>query len=586
MNRKLSYEDLRKRVEALEQENEQLKSELLKQKTLFESFSIGVSASDSNGKKSEIEEDRADQNILETEQIKIQQELLNRNTFIETILDYLPIGLGVNFIENGQVTYLNKKWEEIYGWPKEEFPTIEHFFEKVFPDADTRKILQNKILDDISSGDPDRMAWDDLEITTKNGEKRIVYAKNIPLLDQNLMISTVQDFTEKRKLEAQVQQSQKLEAIGTLAGGIAHDFNNILGIITGNISYLLSFSQENTEFKEVLSDIREGAIQAQNLTHQLLTFAKGGEPIKKTLNMNKLLEESARFVTRGAKSKCKFKLADNLGVSEIDSGQIHQVISNLLINADQAMPKGGVITIRSKNVEIEADNETQLSGGRYIKISIEDQGIGIQEKDIPKIFDPYYTTKQQGSGLGLATSYSIIKRHGGHIDVYSESGKGTVFNIYLPVSLRELAETKKKEDSIHLRHLRVLIMDDEDSILKMSSRMFNRMECVAESAKDGEKAIQLYREAWEAGTPFDLVILDLTVSGGMGGAETILELAKINTKVKAVVSSGYSNDPIMSNYQDYGFCGVIPKPYTKEQMEGVLDQIFGKKYRNCTFSNV
>lgn len=510
---------------------------------------------------------------FDIQQSKIQLELIKRNRFIETILHHFPIGLGINEIDTGRVTYLNKKWEDIYGWPKEDFPTVEAFFEKVFPEPETRELLKDRIVKDISSGDPDRMAWEDLEITTKNGEKRIVYAKNIPLMDQNVMISTVQDFTEKRKLEAQVRQSQKIEAIGILAGGIAHDFNNLLAIITGNVSYALSVCEEGEELIDILSDVLDGAKQAQSLTNQLLTFAKGGEPIKKIHDIRPIVEEAALFVTRGASSKCEFRMADNLWHTEVDSGQINQVVANLVINADQAQPQGGIITIKAENARIKYAAGLNLTDGDYIKVSVEDRGVGISEKFIHNIFDPYFTTKQKGSGLGLASSYSIVKKHGGHLTVYSEIGQGTVFTMYLPAVLSETFIMDDKKEQKHRGQGRILIMDDMDAVLRMVGKILERMGYDTEGVTDGEKAIEAYRKAYDNGRPFDLVIVDLTVPGGMGGEETITELLKIDPHVKAAVSSGYSNDPIMANYRDYGFSGVVPKPYTKEQLAELLNHI-------------
>ncbi|MBU0992672.1 MAG: PAS domain S-box protein [Proteobacteria bacterium] len=521
-----------------------------------------------------IARDITDHKSFEIEQTKLQKELLKQNTFIKTIMDNLPIGIGLNYIDTGQVTYLNKRWEEIYGWPKEAFSTVEHFFEKVIPDPVNREILKKQIIDDMTSGDPNRMMWEDLEITTMSGEKRIVCAINIPLMDDNLMISTVQDFTEQRKLQTQIQQSHKMEAIGTLAGGIAHDFNNVLSVIVGNISHALSIINNDGEMHDILSDVLQGTKQAQNLTHQLLTFAKGGEPIKKPGNINTILEESAKFVTSGAKSRCDFKLADDLWIADIDSGQINQVISNLVINADQSMPNGGTIRIKSENTSLQSDSSIPLPAGPYIKISIEDQGIGIQETLISIIFDPYFTTKQKGSGLGLTTAYSIIKKHGGHITVYSELNRGTVFNIYLPASSKPFQKTEISERSTHHGQGKILIMDDQESILKMIEKMINRMGYEAETVTDGREAIDLYQKAYDVQKPFDLVILDLTIPGGMGGMETMTELIKIDPDVKAVVSSGYSSDPIMANYQDYGFCGVVPKPYAKENLAELLNTIF------------
>jgi PAS domain S-box-containing protein len=393
--------------------------------------------------------DISERKVAERQQAETRHELENRNHFIEMILDSLPIGMGVNYVDSGEVTYLNNKFAEIYGWSKADFPNVIVFFNKVFPDPKKREILKARIMNDIASGDPDRMIWEDLEITTSKGDKRIVTAFNIPIFDQNLMISTVQDVTEKRKLEAHVQQTQRMEAIGTLAGGIAHDFNNMLSIIIGNISYVISICNKNSEFEDVLLEALGGAKRAQDLTQQLLTFTKGGEPIKKIHDVNKLVEEAAGFVTHGSKSKCVFKISKAQLMSEVDAGQINQVMSNLIINSDQAMPDGGIINLHTDIVRIEPGNSFEIAAGEYIKITIEDQGIGIEKRHIPKIFEPYFTTKQEGSGLGLATVYSIIKRHHGHITAYSEIGKGTVFHIYLPSSSKSSVES---ESNLALRH--------------------------------------------------------------------------------------------------------------------------------------
>ena len=411
-----------------------------------------------------------------------------------------------------------------------------------------------------------------------------VHLQLLKLANEMLFVAIILDISdrkeaerEKELLDLRFRQSQKLESIGTLAGGIAHDFNNILGVITGNVSHLLSIADENQEFKEILVDVQDGAWQAQKLTQQLLTFSKGGAPIKKTADIHPVIKESAEFVTRGSKAKCNYDFSDDLWPVEIDSGQINQVISNLVINADQSMPTGGIINIRTENAENGNENELLLPEERYIKITVEDQGIGISDKNLENIFDPYFTTKQKGSGLGLATSYSIIIKHSGFIVVYSEIDKGTVFHIYLPASSEEFEQADEKKTSYHPGQGKILIMDDQKPVLKMAGRMLGQMGYETAVATDGAKAIEMYRDAYESQKAFDLVILDLTVPGGLGGEMTIPELLKINPKVKVAVSSGYSNDPIMANYAEYGFVSVVPKPYSKAQMAEFLNMILGEK---------
>jgi len=391
------------------------------------------------------------------------------------------------------------------------------------------------------------------------------------------LLSIMNDITELKQLESHIQQSQKIEAIGTLAGGIAHDFNNMLGIITGNISYVLSCLNKDDELYEVLMDVQESSKQAQGLTQQLLTFSKGGEPVKKPADINKIIRDAAIFSIRGANSKCNFDLSDDLWASEVDEGQINQVVNNLVINANQAMPNGGMISIRTENFNIETRSGIPLPPGQYVKIVFEDQGVGIPKNHLSSIFEPYFTTKQKGSGLGLATTYSIIKKHDGYITVYSEVEKGTVFNVYLPASLKNPIDHVGQTETKHKGKGRILLMDDQEPILKMAARMLNRMGYKTELAMDGAEAIEKYRQSYQGQNPFSLVILDLTIPGGMGGLKTLIELLKIDSEVKAIVSSGYSNDPVMANYEDYGFYDVVPKPYTKDQLSKVLNKVFGEQ---------
>ena len=421
--------------------------------------------------------------------------------------------------------------------------------------------------------------------TLKIGDREYVFHTiQAPLEQKNgkiLSISgIVRDITEiikaqeqEKELETQRLQIQKLEAIGTLAGGIAHDFNNMLGGILGNASYALYNLDRKSPLYEVLSNIQNGAIQAQSLTQQLLTFARGGAPIKQPTDLNRLIKESARFVTSGSRSTCVFNLDTDLWPADVDPGQVNQAVGNIILNACQAMPDGGRINIKTENVSFSAETADPLTPGKYIKITVKDQGIGISEKNLSKIFDPYFSTKQQGSGLGLAATYSIISRHGGIITVRSKIDYGTTMTLFLPACA---GEYKRNQDEVpdHQGEGNILVMDDHEQILKMSEIMFNQMGYTTTCARDGAQAVDLYRRSFESGQPFDLVILDLTVPGGMGGEAAIAELLKINPEIKAIVSSGYSNDPVMADCKAYGFCGVLPKPYTIEQVAEILNKVF------------
>jgi len=406
--------------------------------------------------------------------------------------------------------------------------------------------------------------------TVRNQDNKIEYLWGI-----------ARDITERKKaeqkmneMETEIQRSQKLESIGLLAGGIAHDFNNMLGVIAGNISYILSSIDQHDENRDVFEDIQTGTKQAQKLTQQLLTFAKGGAPVKKEADIRNVLQESAIFVSRGSKARCEFEFDENLWIVAVDNGQMNQAVSNLVINAKQAMPDGGVIHIKAENKKICSDNRMLLPAGNYVKISIKDNGIGIAENHISKIFDPYFTTKQQGRGLGLSSTYSIIKAHYGNISVESKIEEGTTFYIYIPATDTKITMNQKKKPIIYNKYGKILIMDDQVMILKMAERLFRRIGYETICSENGDQAIQVFREAFQNNKPFDLVILDITIPGGIGGAEVIVELLKIDPNVKAVVSSGYSNDPIMANYKDYGFCGVMPKPITIDELKEMLSQVF------------
>ncbi len=388
----------------------------------------------------------------------------------------------------------------------------------------------------------------------------------------------LRDITEKRRTESELIKAQKLEAIGILAGGIAHDFNNLLTGILGNISLLKLKAQDNKYIHERLEQTERAGLQARNLTQQLLTFSKGGEPVKRTAPIKELLVEASRFALRGSNVRCLFDFAEDLRQVHGDTGQLGQVIQNLTLNSDQAMPTGGTLTITARNTTVPGGDNLQLPPGNYVTILFADTGCGIKEELLEKIFDPYFTTKPQGNGLGLAISYSIIRKHGGLLSVSSSPGKGTTFTIILPASEKKngAAPSSAEISGPPSGQGRILLMDDEPLIRRIAGEMLRTSGYEVTLANDGTVATDLYLEAMEAGTPFDAVILDLTIPGGMGGRETLSCLRGIDPEVKAVVSSGYSNDPIMSDYKKHGFCAVIPKPYSIKQLAKTLHEIMTK----------
>ena len=409
--------------------------------------------------------------------------------------------------------------------------------------------------------------WCETKLRKKDGSIMEVFLQFAPI-DSSSHITTVTDITNRRDAEKEQARIGKLESLGVLAGGIAHDFNNILTMILGNVSLAkLYMDKDQEKVQEKLLNAERAIMRAKDLAQQLLTFSKGGTPIKKVLMVAYFLRDICQFSLTGTPVTCKFDLAPDLLPVEIDEGQITQAIGHIVINGYQAMPEGGTILIQAQNVIIGTPTDS-LRTGKYIKISITDQGIGIPDEYLNKIFDPYFTAKQKGSGLGLAICYSIIKNHRGHITVESTLGVGTTFHVYLPVFEGRMPSRKSMEEGFLVSGGRVLVMDDEDSIRDMVGDILSLHGYMVDFARNGEEAISLYQE-----NVYDVVILDLTIPGGMGGKETIRELLKIDPKVKAIVSSGYSSDPIMSDYKQYGFRNVMAKPYKIEELDEIIQRV-------------
>jgi two-component system, cell cycle sensor histidine kinase and response regulator CckA len=386
----------------------------------------------------------------------------------------------------------------------------------------------------------------------------------------------VRDITTRKKREKEMVKTAKLESLGLLAGGIAHDFNNLLTGIMGNISFAQKMLPSSNKAYERLGAALKASVRAQGLTLQLLTFSQGGAPVKRTASIANLLQETVSFAATGAKVRCEFGIPESLWNVDIDEGQISLVIGNLIINSIQAMPDGGTIRVKAGNAVADGNQRLPLKNGRYVRVSIIDTGTGIPQENLQKIFDPYFTTKEKGTGLGLSTSYSVVKKHQGLIAVRSELGVGSTFNIYLPASSKAVAPTGPVPVHPTEGSGKILLMEDEDVIRELGSELLTFLGYEVSAARDGTEAVLMFRKAMKSKKPFDLVIMDLTVPGGMGGREAIAELLRLDPSVRAVVSSGYNNDPVMANYQDYGFIGVLPKPYDVTSAAKMLSNLFGR----------
>lgn len=400
---------------------------------------------------------------------------------------------------------------------------------------------------------------------------------------RKVFLAIVNDITERRKSEAllaEMANMQRVESLGALAGGIAHDFNNMLTGIMANLS-LMSARIKDGQNADILHDTMEAARSAQVLTQQLMAFAKGGKPVKKEFCLGRSLKEIFSLATRGTSCTHDLDLQKDLWSVDGDEGQIKQAVNNLLLNALQAMPSGGTLTLAAANLRLESERGA-LPAGNYIKLTVSDTGIGIPKEYLPRIFEPYFTTKSQGHGLGLPMTWSVVKNHGGHIEAASEPGKGTSFELLLPATGRALAPERDQARAAVKGTGKILLLEDEELLKKAAVRMLKELGYTPEVTNDGKETLAAYRKALKGGRPFAAVIMDLTIPGGMGGREAVAELRKLHPAAKVIVSSGYSDEAVMADYKAYGFDAVLPKPYTYEQMAETLAKVLaGPDRRNC-----
>ena len=387
------------------------------------------------------------------------------------------------------------------------------------------------------------------------------------------VVLVFRDITDEQRLSEELLKYEKLKSLGVLAGGIAHDFNNILTGIMGNISLAKMFAQDAEKVRKRLDQAEKASYLARELTQQLLTFSRGGAPVKTTASIAEYIQETVNFALRGSKLKAEFFIPADIWPVDFDQGQFQQVIHNLVINTNQAMPEGGILQVGLQNKTMTAGEGISLPEGSYVQIWFTDQGIGIPKGNLSKVFDPFFTTKPGASGLGLSTVYSIIKRHDGLITADSETGKGATFRLTLPASGKTPPVRNEASSSLFRGQGRILVMDDEAIVREVLGEMLTRLGFEVQFAQDGAEAVKIYRVAKKIDQPFDLLIMDLTVAGGMGGLEALQQLLEFDPEVRAIASSGYSSDPVMSNFQACGFKGVMAKPYTLEELSRVLGSL-------------
>ncbi|UCF36043.1 MAG: response regulator [Acidobacteriota bacterium] len=492
------------------------------------------------------------------------------------------IGDGVITADiQGRVVLLNKAAEIMTGWGIRDARGRQ--LEDVFRIFDRRSgaLVSGTAQRVLETGKASLHQGLTLRLVSADRKERLVSHSVSPIVGKSGravgVVLVFRDITVQKRMEDELLKAQKLESLGLLAGGIAHDFNNILAAILMKSQMGLRALDRGATVGEYLGSISDAAKEASDLTQQLLTFAKGGAPIKKQASIRSLLMDSTRFSLRGSEVRCDFEIQENLWAADFDSSQINQVMNNLVINAEQAMPNGGSLRIKAWNVCLESDDQAlKLKGGDYVCVAVQDQGIGIRPENLKRVFEPYFTTKPNGHGLGLASVYSIIKRHGGAMTVESELGKGTEFKFLLPAVRRAVINEEPALDVCLTGSGRVLVMDDDPMIQECAMELLAELGYESVVVADGDAACREFEKAAHSNQLYDAVILDLTIPGGMGGKDAIAKLREYNPRLKAIVSSGYSVDPVMARPAEYGFDAVLRKPFTIESLATVLNTLLSQ----------
>ena len=499
-----------------------------------------------------------------TERRQAEQALRESESKYRQLFDNAPSAIyEIDFVRM-KITSVNEVACNFVGYTKDEFAQLDPL---TLITEESRALFMDR-MERMSRGES-VSSIEEFEVIAKNGKRiwglfniKFIYKDGKPV-GANVV---VHDNTYRKRTEEELLKSKKIESLGVLAGGIAHDFNNILATLRGNLSLAMMDMGPDDPLRAILDKAEQATERATGLTTQLLTFSKGGAPIKTISSMEEIIRESVTFVLTGSKCRCDFHLPKDLWSAEVDAGQINQVIQNLIINACQAMPEGGVITIQAENATVEDSDGLPFPCGKYVRIDVRDRGCGIPKEYLKSIFDPYFTTKEQGTGLGLSIVNSIVRQHRGYIEARSEIGEGTEFRIFFPASPKHTPASAKTSDETHYGHGRILVMDDEEHIRNLLNEMLTRLGYEPHLTKDGTEAVSLYEQGLLNDERFDAVILDLTVPGAWGGKEAMELLRIMDPDVRAIVASGYFNDPILANYKDYGFCEMIVKPFNVQQV--------------------
>ncbi len=510
-----------------------------------------------------------------SERKHLEQTLVAEKDRLVTTLQSLEEGI-ITTDREGRITFFNPLAEQITEWSRTDAVTrsLNEVFRLVNENPGQQETpTQQRFSASSTFVDSDFPR----QLITKQGRQRTISLKETPIRDQHShLMGTVivfHDITDQHHRQEEQQRLSKLNSLGTLAGGLAHDFNNLLTTILGNVFVAKLRMVAPDPLAHNLEEAEQACLRAKELTQQLLTFAKGGSPIKTSIALGEFIRKSAVFALSGSSISCHFDIPHDVWPIDADVNQLRQVIQNITLNARQAMSDGGHFSICIENVALLSPStlpSTTLPTGNYVKITFEDQGTGIHEQNLPNIFDPYFTTKPGASGLGLATAYSIVQQHQGHIHVSSEAGNGTTFTVYLPSSY---FSSEQHDQAMPKGRGRILVLDDEESILRMVEDVLTHFGYEVTGVQDGQRAIDVFSTSIAEKKPFDAVLLDLTIPGGMGGKEAIQHLRKLDPHVKAVVTSGYSDDPIMSDFQDYGFQDILVKPYKVTDLAEKLKEL-------------